>query len=120
MTGARRFLVVEDDYLVGVLIEDYLRDLDHQVVAVAATLGEALAQAREGSFDAALLDLQLGGLSGYPVADLLRGRGIPFAFVSGRADGDVLPAYAGVPMLCKPFRLGDFAAIIGRLLAPTG
>jgi len=120
MTGARRFLVVEDEYLIAVLIEEYLDDLEHQVAAVAATLGEALEQARVGNFDAALLDLQLGGAASYGVADILTQRGIPFAFVTGRAEGDVQPAYAAVPMLCKPFRPDDFAAIIARLLAPNG
>lgn len=120
MTSARRFLLVEDEYLIAALIEQYLSDLEHQVAAVAGTLSEALAQAHEGSFDAALLDLELGGASSFPVADILARRGIPFAFVSGRAQGDVPPAYAVVPMLCKPFRLRDFAAIIARLLPPQG
>ena len=113
---AQRFLVVEDEYLIAVLIEEYLGDFGHNVVAVAATLHEALEQARGGSFDAALLDLQLSGTSSYSVADLLTQRGIPFAFVTGRTEGDVSAAYRTVPMLCKPFRPDDFAAIIARLL----
>ena len=120
MTSARRFLVVEDEYLIALLIEEYLADLEHQVVAVAVTLGDALEQAHEGAFDAALLDLQLGGASSYPVADILSRRGIPFAFVTGRAEGDVPAAYGTVPMLCKPFRFADFMAIIARLLPANG
>jgi CheY-like chemotaxis protein len=120
MTSTRRFLLVEDEYLIAALIEEYLADLEHRVVAVAATLGEALEQAHQGSFDAALLDLQLGGASSYSVADILSSRGIPLAFVTGRAEGDVPAAYGAVPVLCKPFRFGDFAAIIARLLPPDG
>lgn len=118
-TTPYRFLLVEDEYLVAVLIEDFLTDLRHQVAGVAGTLGEAMELARGAAFDAALLDLQLAGAVTYPVADILKGRAIPFAFVTGRDAGDVLPAYAGAPILRKPFRLADFAAIIARLL-PAG
>ena len=111
-----RFLLVEDEYFVAVLMEDFLADLRHQVAGVAATLDEALELARGGAFDAALLDLQLGRASSYPVADILKDRAIPFAFVTGHRAEDVLPAYAGAPVLCKPFRLVEFTAIIARLL----
>jgi CheY-like chemotaxis protein len=117
MTAApRRFLLVEDEYLVAVLIEDMLAELGHELAATAARFDDGLALAQTARFDLALLDLQLGAQATYPIADALGRRGIPFAFVTGRARSDVAAAYAATPILGKPFRLADLAAIIERLV----
>jgi CheY-like chemotaxis protein len=114
--GRFRVLLVEDEFLVAELIEDMLASLDCELTATADRLAAAMAAARTGHFDLALLDLALGGVATYPVAELLRGRDIPFAFVTGRDRHEVDPAYANTPVLQKPFRLGDLAATIALLL----
>src|SRR5271165_2043073 len=78
-----RVLLVEDEAMIAMLIEDMLADLGCDVVATAGQLGEAVSLARSGSFDLAFLDLNLRGVPSYPVAQALRERGIPFAFVTG-------------------------------------
>ena len=50
MTGpasnaAKRVLVVEDEMLIGMLLEDMLTDIGHEVVAVVPRLKDALAAA---------------------------------------------------------------------------
>ena len=55
----RRALVVEDESLVAMLVEDMLLDLGAKV-EVAMRLCEAVRQAREGVFDFAILDVNLG------------------------------------------------------------
>ena len=117
--ASRRVLVVEDEVLIAMLIEDMLVDLGHEVAGTAHHYDAAVALARGEGFDIALLDLRVDGTTTYAVADILIARGIPFAFVTGRDKRDIAPAYAGVPVLQKPFHAEDLAAIVVRL-AGTG
>jgi CheY-like chemotaxis protein len=116
--AACRVLLVEDEFLIAMLVEDMLAEFGHALAATAGDLAAALVLARGGCvFDVALLDLMLRGVASYPVADVLRARGIPFAFVTGRAGDDIDPGYAAVPILRKPFRRDDLAATIAALLS---
>ena len=67
-----RILVVEDDEKSRRLLTDVLRFHGFDVRA-AATGEEALEIARGGAPDAALLDIQLPGISGFDVLARLRG-----------------------------------------------
>jgi CheY-like chemotaxis protein len=117
MTAARcRVLLIEDEFLVGMLIGDMLADLGHELAARADCLDDALELARSAAFDLGLLDLTLRGITTYRVADLLKERGLPFAFVTGRHAVEIDPGYADVPALQKPFRLDDLAATIAQLI----
>src|SRR5579872_177296 len=115
----RRVLVVEDEILIAMLIEDMLVDFGHELAGAAHDYDAAVALARGEDFDLALLDLRVDGMTTYAVADILIARGIPFAFVTGRDKRDIAPAYAGVPVLQKPFHAEDLAVIVARL-ASTG
>ncbi len=115
-SGVRVFLI-EDEVLIALLLEDMVLALGYEVVVGAATLDEAIAAARTGDFDLALLDLNLGGKLTYPVADILKARRVPFAFVTGYGSAGVLAAYTGVPVLEKPFRQEDLKTVIAQLLS---
>jgi CheY-like chemotaxis protein len=98
-----RVLVVEDESLVAMLVEDLLRDLGCEVVGPAATAAQAIALARGRSLDFALLDVNLGeGEDSFGVADLLRGRHVPFAFVTGYGERGVRPDLRDAPVISKP------------------
>ena len=56
-----RLLVVEDEYLIRMLLEDMLADLGYDVAAAVGTIAEASALAANGDFDAAILDVNLDG-----------------------------------------------------------
>lgn len=117
MPGARaRVLLVEDELLITLLLEDMLQSLDCEIAEAPADLEEALAAAQSGAFDLALVDLSLGGELTYPVADILKARRIPFAFMTGYASASLAPAYAETPVLEKPFHQQDLAATIDRIL----
>jgi DNA-binding response OmpR family regulator len=111
----RRIFLVEDEYLITVLIGDMLAELGHDLAETADRLDSALTLARDGSFDLAHIDLTLKGAVTYPVAAALVSRGVPFAFVTGRGAEDIDPAYAGIPVLRKPFRRRDLTEIVTRL-----
>ena len=49
-------------------------------------------------------------------ADLLRERGIPFAFITGYGLSGLDPAYCDVPTLQKPFRLRELDALFLSIL----
>ena len=119
MNGSR-VLVVEDEGLIAMVLIDFLEDLGLQVVGPYATLATAIAAARLGNFDIALLDISLGGDSAYPVADELMARGTRFAFMTGH-DTKSLPApYDGIVSLSKPYTAIDVEQTVAALLSKAG
>jgi CheY-like chemotaxis protein len=112
-----RVLVVEDEMMVSMLIEDMLDDLGCKVVGPASRLDEAMALAGEAELDCAVLDVNLGGQSIFPLADFLRAKGAPFAFATGYGDAGLREVDKGSPVLQKPFRETDLARVLGVLKA---
>lgn len=113
----RRVLVVEDEVIVGMLLEDMLAELGCEVVAISTHLDEALGLARRLDIDFALLDINLDGHQSFPVADLLRERGVPFLFATGYGAKILQPPYSDTPTLQKPFQLEDLRRMVGVLTA---
>ena len=107
-----RILVVEDEMLVAMNIEDMLLAMGHEVAGIASRLAPALQLAREGAFDLAMLDVNLAGETSFPVADILRERGIPYLFATGYGADGIEEAYRGAPVLQKPFRSRDLAGVL--------
>ena len=103
-----RILVVEDDYFVA---DDLRRELEGhgaKVLGPAPSLADALdLLAREDRPDSALLDVKLADELVYPLADVLRGRGIPFVFATAYDQRDIPAAYAQVPRCEKPFEMSQ-------------
>lgn len=111
MTDDRRILIVEDDVLIGMMLVDMFEALGLAEPAQATTNEEALAAIDAGGIAGALVDINLGEEKGWPVADALAERGIPFAFTSG--GGDVIPpAHAERRLVTKPFRISDIQAAL--------
>jgi CheY-like chemotaxis protein len=82
MRESRRILVVEDDFLVATLLAEIFESVGWQVVGPVAHLATALEAAASEGFDAATLDVNLGGQTVYPVAEVLDTRRVPFVFVT--------------------------------------
>src|SRR5438309_716085 len=80
----RRFLVVEDEYVIAADLAVCLQALGIEVAGPAASVAEALTllESDGDRLDGAVLDINLGNERVYPVADVLRGRGIPFVFTT--------------------------------------
>ncbi|HEX7759843.1 MAG TPA: response regulator [Caulobacteraceae bacterium] len=99
----RRVLVVEDEAMVAMLIEDLLTDLGCVLAGSVSTAEEAMRLAMAQEFDLALLDVNLGdGETSFEVADLLRERTVPFAFLTGYGSGGVRADLRDAPILSKP------------------
>lgn len=112
----RRVLVVEDELFVAMLVEDLLIELGCEVVGPASSAREAVAKAAQESFDLALLDVNLGdGETSFATAEILRQRGIPFAFVTGYGDQGVRPDLRDAPVVSKPIDPWRLAKVIEQL-----
>lgn len=110
-----RVLVVEDEMMVSMLIEDMLGDLGCLVVGPASRIEDALVLVDSAAIDCAVLDVNLGGQPIFPLADILRERGAPFAFATGYGDAGLRESDRGTPVLQKPFREIDLARVLGEL-----
>ena len=116
MSDAKSILIVEDEAMIGMMLEDYLDALGYRLHALVATVDEGCEQARHGGFDGALLDCNLQGEKSWPIADILAQAGIPFAFATGGMADDLPPAHADRPTLAKPFTIGAVERALGRIL----
>jgi CheY-like chemotaxis protein len=116
MLSGRRLLVVEDEMMVLLHIEDALADLGCTSVSAAATIDQALDLIKTHSFDAAMVDVNLGGRKSYPVADALAALGVPFVFSTGYSGQSLREGYRDRPMLGKPYRPAQLIAALERLL----
>ena len=110
-----RILIVEDEMLDALNIEDMLIELGHEVAGIASRLDPALDLARNGGFDAAMLDVNLAGDRSFPVADLLAARDIPFLFATGYGLDGIDEKYRDRLILQKPFRITELAAALDAL-----
>lgn len=108
----RRILLVEDEFLVALLVEEALRDLGCEVVGPIDDVDGALAVARDERLDGALLDVNLNGRLVYPVAEVLQERGIPFAFTTGYAGIDLPLKYRAMLRVQKPATLARLTQVV--------
>jgi CheY-like chemotaxis protein len=113
----KRVLVVEDEYLIRMLLEDMLADLGYGVAAAVGTVAEASALAASGDFNAAILDVNLDGQEIFPVADILAGRSLPFVFVTGYGERSLPDRYRDRPALQKPFQVEQLSSTLATMLA---
>src|SRR6266496_2006185 len=83
-SGVRpRILVVEDEALIAITMQDYLKELGCECIGPFFAMETALPIARIEILDAALLDVRIGGDESYELAEILASRGIPFGFATG-------------------------------------
>lgn len=118
MPGAcQRIFVVEDEILVAMLIEDMIDSMGFDHVATANRLEQGIELARALDFDAAILDVNLAGARSFPIADLLKERGIPFIFATGYGRDGIVDHHGDVQVLGKPLRMQDLQDALERLPA---
>ena len=114
-----RILVLEDEFLIAMDVEQLCRDYGAGEVVIARDLAEIEAQDVALLFDAAIVDLMLGGLSTLDFASRLQAAGVPFIFASGHSDADEIKAsFPGIRLVTKPYSGDDLieavAAAYGR------
>jgi CheY-like chemotaxis protein len=118
--AGKRVLVVEDEMMIRMLLEGMLTDLGHTVAAEAGAIDEAVAIAKKGAFDVAVLDVNLNGQPVTPVVEILIKRGVPFIFASGYGQRGLPECYRTIPTLQKPFQVDALAQAIETAVSLAG
>lgn len=111
-----RVLIVEDDWHISGLLNDLLEGYGCEVVGPARDIAKAIHLASAENFDAALLDIDVGGKPGYAIAEALRKRKIPFAFITGQRRSQIDGRFSRQPLLQKPFRGRDVSRLLESML----
>ena len=117
-------LVVEDEVLVGMDLEDGLREAGFDVRWVASA-ESALAVLRTTSPDVALLDVIVRAKPCTALASELRRRNIPFLVYSGCPRMEGPEEFWEVPWLAKPADMNSITSVLTDMLdisvtRPTG
>jgi two-component sensor histidine kinase/CheY-like chemotaxis protein len=101
-------LLVEDNMLIAMNAETYLRELGADHVEIASNVDRAFSLIERVTPNAVFLDVNLGDETSFGLADHLVERAVPFAFMSGYADGPAIPKRFGdVPKVSKPYKIDD-------------
>jgi CheY-like chemotaxis protein len=111
-----RILVLEDDLLNALLIEDTLRFAGHRIVGPAKTIPQALTLLDDDQVDAAVLDFQIDDEVSFDVQQRLDELGIPWAITTAHAASFVTPQVSHVPLLIKPFTVGELLELVSELV----
>jgi len=112
-------LLVEDDFSMGTLVQDYLLHDEYKVVWVRNGT-EALAEARRRPFSLVLLDIGLPDIDGFDVCRTLKGFcDVPVIILTAR--GEEADRVAGLEIgaddyLTKPFSFQELLARVRALL----
>jgi len=112
MSQSRRVLILEDEFLVAMDLEGLISEMGHQVVASLTRVGEAIKFSNTAEIDFAILDLNLRGEKSFPVAEVLRGRGIPFVFASGYGSDGLSAGFENERVIQKPYGLPEIRQVV--------
>lgn len=109
-------LVAEDEPMVAMLLEDLLDATGYRVL-IAERLEDGLRMATSETIDVAILDVSLGRVESFPIADALLGRNIPFLFASGYGRESIPARFDGADVLQKPYDMNGIKNALEKLLA---
>lgn len=115
-----RVLVVEDEAMIGMLLEDMLQDIGCDYVELVPRFAEGMQAAESGDYDLAVLDVNLDGVSSFPIAEQLIARNIPLVFATGYGSVGMDQRYAHIPTLQKPFFFTDLERAVRQALGEAG
>ena len=118
--SGKRFLVVEDEPLVGLDLIAGLQKAGAETVGPVSRAEQALAIIEKDRLDGALLDANLHGRSVDDVAAALTRHRVPFVFVTGYDRASLPEAFGKAPLLAKPFTEAQLLDAAGELTIRQG
>jgi CheY-like chemotaxis protein len=87
-----RILVVEDNFLAAEVVRDALEHNGCTVIGPVGRVTDGLHLVEQEKLDGAVLDINLNGDRCFPIAQALKGRGVPFMFLTGYDSSSAIPA----------------------------
>ena len=111
-----RVVIVEDEVLIGLVLEDILDMLGHEVVGNAGSLAEGdalVAELGADGFDLAVLDVNLGSEPVFPLADRIAALGRPMVFATGSHPDSLPDRFSKCDVLEKPYAFAAVEAVLG-------
>jgi CheY-like chemotaxis protein len=113
-----RVLIIENDFLIGEMLQDMVAELGYSVTKVAHGLPSALNEISKENFDGALVNIGIDQQRhGSDIADILLAKNIPFGFVTGYGHA-LEQRHAGIPLLQKPFNSAQLRGLLETILGP--
>jgi CheY-like chemotaxis protein len=110
-------LVVEDEPFIALEVVELLETAGCRVLGPFGRLEEGLEAAEKGNFDLAVLDVKLRGAAVWPLAELLRARGVPFVFLTGYS---MIENFEHVIRLDKPYEGSKVLDALSQLRGGAG
>ncbi len=117
LLAGQRVLLVEDSLIIALDAEDILFRLGADSVVTAGSVDAALDLIETSSPTIALLDINLGIGTSFPIADALHEREVPFMFATGYGEQAKFPdIHRARPVVQKPYTIGNIARALATLL----
>jgi DNA-binding response OmpR family regulator len=113
----KSILIVEDEPMLAFVLEEFLIEAGFRVAGIAGRLETALTLIENCTFDIAILDANLAGISAGPAALALTARGVPFIVVSGYLPEQQRSVFSGALHIQKPCRPDQLVRALRRILA---
>ncbi len=115
-----KILIVEDDTMLGELLQECLQRLGHERVRACLSGREAMGAIGEEAFDCAFVDLRLPDIDGLQLLSAMKDNdhGLPVVMMSGfpTMDYTIMAMRQGASdFLTKPFTLQDVALTLQRI-----
>lgn len=114
--SGRRILVVEDEPLIGMMLVRLMTELGAEPIGPFGALADAYA-ALPQTFDAAVLDVNVGGELIYPFAEEVDKLGAPIVFLTGYESESIAERFAHAPVLTKPIEQAALTEALANALA---
>lgn len=117
LLSGQRVLLVEDSLIIALDAEDILSRLGAESVVTAGSVDAALDLIDAARPTIALLDINLGIGTSFPIADVLHEREVPFMFATGYGEQAKFPdVHRARPVVQKPYTIGNIARALATLL----
>lgn len=101
--AGRRYLVLEDDYLIATALADMLMSQGASVAGpVASVIDAGHLLEKADRLDGAIVDINVAGTVAYGIVELLEERGVPCIFVTGYKASGIPERFSHIPCIEKP------------------
>jgi len=115
-----KILVIEDNSLVADALCDLVRDCGCDVAGAVGYVQHGVKFVSDRPVDGAVVDINLHGVSSFPICDELQRRNVPFFFLSGHAaQSNVPPQFRKAKFLSKPVDVSQFRSALAEIRVPA-